>query len=76
MNKLSIAVLGLLVFTGAANAETRLQTCAKAWAVTKQAPDYAKPAKGEGRAAWNKFRTECIAKLPKPERVAKATKAD
>ncbi len=49
--------------------QTRLQVCAKEWKTVKPTMDIKK---GEGREAWNKFRSECIAKLPKPERKPRA----
>ena len=55
--------------------QTRVQGCNAAWKAEKAKPDYVKPAKGEGRAAYSKFRSACIAQYDKPARKS-AKKAD
>lgn len=37
----------------------RQAECASEWKAKKSEPGYTAPAKGEGRALWNTFRSEC-----------------
>jgi hypothetical protein len=45
--------------------QSRMAICGSEWKAHKEANG--KPAKGEGREAWNKFRVECFTRHPKPE---------
>ncbi len=59
------ALVCVNVGTLSAYAETgkeRQAACSQEWKDKKAAPGYVKPAKGEGRAAWNAFRSECTAR--------------
>lgn len=59
---IAATIIAVSVPYGAANAETRMQICGKEWKEHKAQGN--KPAKGEGRAAWNAYRAECFTRYP------------
>jgi len=63
MNKLIIAFVALVAFQNVAKAETTyvdvIRTCGAEW---RESDAKKATPKGEGVAAWNKYRVECVAR--------------
>lgn len=64
MNKLIIAVVAFVAFTGVARAADVtytdvIKTCGAEW---RESDAKKAVAKGEGVAAWNKYRVDCVAR--------------
>lgn len=80
MRRTIFTALALTLIASAATAQTatptvpnRMKVCAEEWRAHKFETKNLKP----GREAWNKFRTDCLERHPKPakKRSAKATRS-
>lgn len=73
-----VAALSLMSFGANAASEltagqTRMKECAAEWSEHKA--KNGTPAKGEGRDAWNKFRSECVVRKGGKSKFAAPVKA-
>jgi hypothetical protein len=57
----ALALMATLAHADPVKPIDRVAHCGGLWKAHKA--EHGKPAKGEGREAWNKYRTECIQRL-------------
>lgn len=70
----SAIVFGMAGFTAAFAQDkptNRMAICGAEWRAEKAKPDFVKPEKGQGMAAWQAFRKECFVRHPAPAKTAK-----